>query len=153
MNFLPFDEPRSVAFLKAAFLTGGIAAVDWQIDLNIAFGLLYLFAFLIVGGVLPRWRIAGVAFLCAVLAGVFDPYKFTYNVAFPHDVLVFSALAGAGLFVRQAGWNRLAQQQRVDFLDAQKEYRGTRLNFLNLVGSYLAAASQLNLAVGREVIP
>jgi outer membrane protein, heavy metal efflux system len=40
----------------------------------------------------------------------------------------------------------------LDFLDAQKSYRDTQLNFVNLIGSYLAAASQLNLAVGREVI-
>ena len=40
----------------------------------------------------------------------------------------------------------------LDFLNAQAEYRGVQLNYLNLVGSYLAAASQLNLAVGREVI-
>ena len=40
----------------------------------------------------------------------------------------------------------------LDFLDAQKEYRDTQLNFVNLVGAYLTAASQLNLAVGREVI-
>jgi outer membrane protein, heavy metal efflux system len=41
----------------------------------------------------------------------------------------------------------------LDFLDAQKAYRDTQLNFVNLIGSYLAAASQLNLSVGREVIP
>jgi cobalt-zinc-cadmium efflux system outer membrane protein len=41
----------------------------------------------------------------------------------------------------------------LDFLSAQAEYRGVELNYLNLVGSYLTAASQLNLAVGREVIP
>jgi outer membrane protein, heavy metal efflux system len=41
----------------------------------------------------------------------------------------------------------------LDFLSAQAEYRGVELNYLNLVGSYLNAASQLNLAVGREVIP
>jgi cobalt-zinc-cadmium efflux system outer membrane protein len=40
----------------------------------------------------------------------------------------------------------------LDFLDAQKEYRDTQLNYVNLVGSYLSAANQLNLAVGREVI-
>jgi cobalt-zinc-cadmium efflux system outer membrane protein len=40
----------------------------------------------------------------------------------------------------------------LDFLDAQKQYRDTKLNYVNLIGSYLAAASQLNLAVGREVI-
>ncbi len=40
----------------------------------------------------------------------------------------------------------------LDFLDAQKEYRDTELNYLNLVGSYLSAANQVNFAVGREVI-
>jgi len=40
----------------------------------------------------------------------------------------------------------------IDFLDAQKQYRDIQLSYVNLVGSYLAAASQLNLAVGREVI-
>lgn len=40
----------------------------------------------------------------------------------------------------------------LDFLDAQRDYRSVRLAYLNLVGSYLSAAAQLNLAVGREVI-
>lgn len=40
----------------------------------------------------------------------------------------------------------------LDFLDAQKEYRQTELNYLNLVGAYLSAANQVNFAVGREVI-
>jgi cobalt-zinc-cadmium efflux system outer membrane protein len=40
----------------------------------------------------------------------------------------------------------------LDFLNAQADYRGVQLNYLNLVASYLSAASQLNLAVGREVI-
>ncbi len=40
----------------------------------------------------------------------------------------------------------------IDFLNAQNDYRSIQLNYLNLVGSYLTAASQLNLAVGREVI-
>jgi len=41
----------------------------------------------------------------------------------------------------------------LDFLNAQANYRSVQLNYLNLVGSYLNAASQLNFAVGREVIP
>jgi cobalt-zinc-cadmium efflux system outer membrane protein len=41
----------------------------------------------------------------------------------------------------------------LDFLNAQAEYRTVQLAYVNLVGSYLSAASQLNLAVGREVIP
>lgn len=40
----------------------------------------------------------------------------------------------------------------LDFLNAQNDYRSIQLNYLNLVGSYLTAAAQLNLAVGREVI-
>ena len=41
----------------------------------------------------------------------------------------------------------------LDFLNAQNEYRTVQLSYLNLVGAYLSAANQLNLAVGREVIP
>ena len=40
----------------------------------------------------------------------------------------------------------------LDFLNAQADYRGVQLNYLTLVGSYLDAAGQLNMAVGREVI-
>lgn len=41
----------------------------------------------------------------------------------------------------------------LDFLSAQADYRSLQLNYLNLVGSYLTAAAQLNMAVGREVVP
>jgi outer membrane protein, heavy metal efflux system len=41
----------------------------------------------------------------------------------------------------------------LDFLNAQAEYRSVQLNYVNLVGSYLTAAAQLNMAVGREVLP
>lgn len=40
----------------------------------------------------------------------------------------------------------------LDFLQAQQDYRSTELNYLNLVGSYLTAAAQLNMAVGEEVV-
>jgi outer membrane protein, heavy metal efflux system len=41
----------------------------------------------------------------------------------------------------------------LDFLSAQNDYRNIQLSYLNLVGSYMTAAGQMNLAVGREVIP
>lgn len=41
----------------------------------------------------------------------------------------------------------------LDFLSAQADYRSVQLNYVNLVGSYLTAAAQLNMAVGREVVP
>jgi cobalt-zinc-cadmium efflux system outer membrane protein len=40
----------------------------------------------------------------------------------------------------------------LDFLSAENVYRSVQLNYVNLVGSHLTAAAQLNMAVGREVI-
>ena len=40
----------------------------------------------------------------------------------------------------------------IDFLQAQQDYRSVRLNYVNLIGTYLTAAAQMNLAVGREVL-
>jgi outer membrane protein, heavy metal efflux system len=41
----------------------------------------------------------------------------------------------------------------MDFLSAQSDYRQVQLAYAQLIGAYLTAAGQLNLAVGREVIP
>jgi cobalt-zinc-cadmium efflux system outer membrane protein len=40
----------------------------------------------------------------------------------------------------------------LDFLNAEQDYRSVQLNYVNLVGAYLTAAAQLNMAVGREAI-
>ncbi|HEY1253816.1 MAG TPA: TolC family protein [Terracidiphilus sp.] len=40
----------------------------------------------------------------------------------------------------------------MDFLNAQSDYRAVQLAYLQLIGSTLTAAGQLNLAIGREVI-
>jgi len=40
----------------------------------------------------------------------------------------------------------------LDFLSAENDYRSVQLNYVNLVGSYLTAAAQLNMAVGQEAI-
>jgi cobalt-zinc-cadmium efflux system outer membrane protein len=40
----------------------------------------------------------------------------------------------------------------LDFLNAQSDYRAVELSYVNLIGAYLTAAAQLNMAVGREVI-
>jgi cobalt-zinc-cadmium efflux system outer membrane protein len=68
------------------------------------------------------------------------PYKETYLplAAETRDTITFS--------YRNGGASLL------DFLDAEKSYRDTRLAYLNLIGSYLTAAAQMNLAVGREAI-
>lgn len=68
------------------------------------------------------------------------PYKQTYlaQAVRVRDTVYFSYQHGGASLL--------------DFLNAESEYRSVQLNYLNLVGSYLAAISQLNLAVGREVI-
>jgi outer membrane protein, heavy metal efflux system len=40
----------------------------------------------------------------------------------------------------------------MDFLNAQSDYRQVQLAYAQMLGAYLTAAGQLNLAVGREVI-
>lgn len=48
-------------------------------------------------------------------------------------------------------WQR-GSASLMDFLNAQSEYRQVQLAYAQLVGSYLTAAGQLNLAVGSEEI-
>jgi cobalt-zinc-cadmium efflux system outer membrane protein len=40
----------------------------------------------------------------------------------------------------------------LDFLNAEADYRSVQITYLNLVGTYLTSAAQLNMAVGKEVI-
>jgi cobalt-zinc-cadmium efflux system outer membrane protein len=69
-----------------------------------------------------------------------QPYKERYlqQASRVRDTISFSYDSGAASLL--------------DFLDAQADYRSVQLTYLNLIASYLEAASQLNLAVGREVI-
>jgi cobalt-zinc-cadmium efflux system outer membrane protein len=44
------------------------------------------------------------------------------------------------------------QAALVDFLDAQRDYRAVQVAYINLVSSYLTAAAQMNMAVGRDIL-
>jgi cobalt-zinc-cadmium efflux system outer membrane protein len=69
------------------------------------------------------------------------PYKDQYleEASSVRDTIAFSYQHGAASLL--------------DFLNAQADYRSVQVNYLNLVASYLNASNQLNLSVGREVIP
>jgi cobalt-zinc-cadmium efflux system outer membrane protein len=69
------------------------------------------------------------------------PYKDQYleEASSVRDTISFSYQHGAASLL--------------DFLNAQADYRSVQASYLNLVASYLNAANQLNLSVGREVIP
>lgn len=68
------------------------------------------------------------------------PYKATYldQATRVRDTVTFSYQNGGASLL--------------DLLQAQQEYRSVQINYVNLVGAFLNAANQLNLAVGREVI-
>ena len=68
------------------------------------------------------------------------PYKDRYlqQAVRVRDTIAFSYQNGAASLL--------------DFLTAQSDYRSVQVTYLNLVGAYLNAVNQLNLAVGREVV-
>jgi cobalt-zinc-cadmium efflux system outer membrane protein len=69
-----------------------------------------------------------------------QPYKDKYlqQASRVRDTIAFSYEHGAASLL--------------DFLNAEAEYRTVKVNYLNLIASYLSAASQLNQAAGHEVI-
>lgn len=68
------------------------------------------------------------------------PYKRKYLAQAVHvrDTILFSYQHGGASLL--------------DFINAETEYRTVQLSYVNLVGSYLTSAAQLNQAVGREVL-
>jgi cobalt-zinc-cadmium efflux system outer membrane protein len=74
-------------------------------------------------------------------AALLHPYKESYlgEAADVRDTVTFSYQSGGASLI--------------EFLQAQQEARAVQVSYVNLVGAFLNAVSQLNLAVGREVIP
>jgi cobalt-zinc-cadmium efflux system outer membrane protein len=70
-----------------------------------------------------------------------QPYKTTYldQATRVRDTVTFSYENGGASLL--------------DLLQAQQEYRSVQITYVNLVAAFLNAANQLDLAVGREVIP
>ena len=68
------------------------------------------------------------------------PYKEKYNAQAlrVRDTVSYSYMHGGASLM--------------DFLNAQSDFRTVQLAYAQLIGAYLTAAGQLNLAVGREVI-
>lgn len=117
----------------ALLLIALVAVVDWRVDAPIAFGFLYIFPLLIVGAFMPRAAVVVTALLCTFLADLFDPYKFTTTTALPQDVLVFTALCGAGLFAYEATRRRERESEnlrRVERESAARREAEEQLEFL-----------------------
>lgn len=120
--FLLRGSPRAV-LARAGLMIALIAFVDWRVEGNIPLGFLYLFPMLLVGSVLKRWQIAGVAALCTFLAEMFDSYEWFPSVGVPRDILVFAAFLGMGLFVYELVRSRQAALLHVDQIESEVEAR------------------------------
>ncbi len=121
-SYLLQKVPRA---MLAGVLIVAIAVVDWYIQANIAFGFLYLLPILLVGTVLPLWQILMTALLCTVLADVFDPFLFSVSVGLPQDILVFTSLAGTGLYSYEITRNR--RQENKHLLTVEREAGARRI--------------------------
>jgi PAS domain-containing protein len=117
----------------AAILIAAVAMVDSRVDAPIAFGFLYIFPLLIVGAAFSRGATISAALLCTVLADWLDPFPFTYATALPQDILVFTALAGAGLFAHEITRRREQEMEnlrRVEREAAARREAEEQLEFL-----------------------
>src|SRR5580693_9503544 len=130
---MSFRQAGSSRVALAGLLIAAIAVVDWRVDAPLAFGFLYLFPILLVGGACPRWATVGTALLCTTLADLFDPFPFTLAMALPQDILVFTALTGTGLFAYEITLSRQREREnlrRVERESAARREAEEQLSFL-----------------------
>jgi PAS domain S-box-containing protein len=90
-----------------------IAVVDWWTKPYVSLGFLYLFPIMLVAGFLPRWVVALLGAVCAILSETFS----ALDTSFIRLAFETLALAGCGLFVAE-----LVRNRRLT-LDAQERLR------------------------------
>jgi PAS domain S-box-containing protein len=96
------ERNRVAVLLVSTAMILAIAIADWWTRPYVSLGFLYLFPIMLAAGFLPRWAIAALGTLCAVLSEVFSSLdRSILRLAF--ETL---ALAGCGLFVAEMIRNR-----------------------------------------------
>jgi two-component system sensor kinase FixL len=131
MSFRHLHANARVAL--AAVSIGAVAFLDWRIEHPFAFAFLYLFPILLVGTVWRPWQILLTAVLCTTLADIFDPFPFSLGVSLPQDILVFTSLAGTGLFAYELSRSRareIENLRRVESEAAARRAAEEQLEFL-----------------------
>jgi two-component system, LuxR family, sensor kinase FixL len=104
---------RIPVLLASTLLTLLIALVDWRIEPYVSLGFLYLFPIMLAAGFLPRWAVALLGVVCAVLSELFSGLGQS-SVRLGFETL---ALAGCGLFVAE-----LVRNRRLN-LEAQERFK------------------------------
>ncbi|HUI58011.1 MAG TPA: ATP-binding protein [Bryobacteraceae bacterium] len=133
MIFRYLQGSKGVVLARATCLIAVVALIDWRVDLNISFGFLYLFPILLVGMVLTRWQIVLIAVLCTALSDLFSPQPYDLQLALPQCILVFTSLAGTGLFafeVTRSQKRELENLRRVEGESAARREAEEQLEFL-----------------------
>jgi PAS domain S-box-containing protein len=109
------DRNRMPVLATSAVVVTIIALIDWLTKPYVSLGFLYLFPIMFAAAFLPRWLLAALGVICAVLAEQFS--------SLPPSVvrLTFETLAlvGCGLFVGELARNRrlsLESQARLQAL-------------------------------------
>jgi two-component system sensor kinase FixL len=116
---------RTAVLIRAGMMIAAIGVIDWRIEGNVPLGFLYLFPMLLVGSVLSRGQIAGVAAVCTLLTELFDSFEWSFPAGIPRDILIFAAFFCMGLFVyevirsRQAALHHTLEIERE--VDARSE--------------------------------
>jgi len=112
---------RKFVLLAAAALAAAIALTDWFTKPYISIGFLYLFPIMLISGILPRWQMIGVAFVCAILQEAFS--NLPSSEAIVRLILSFTGFAGTGLFVFESVRNRRIMMQHLEEVEAQINFR------------------------------
>ncbi len=96
------EQNRTPVLLASAAIILVIALVDWWTKPYVSLGFLYLFPIMFAAAFLPRWLVALLGAVCAILAEVFSLLEPSL-VRLSFETL---ALAGCGLFVGEMVRNR-----------------------------------------------
>jgi two-component system sensor kinase FixL len=108
------ERNRTPVLWVSGAITLGVALVDWWTRPYVSLGFLYLFPIMLAAGFLPRWAVATLGIICAVLAEVFSSLDRSL-IRLSFETL---ALAGCGLFVAELVRNRRISQEAQERLRA-----------------------------------
>src|SRR4051812_3972194 len=129
---------------EAMIFVTAIAILDWRVDLNVAFGFLYLFPILLLGTVFSVSHVLVAALVCTVLADWLDPFPFSIAIL-PQDLLVFTSLLGAGLLSTQVAKRRREEVENLKRVENEASARReVEEQFEFLVDSSPAAILTMN---------
>lgn len=112
---------RRQLLLAAGALIVAIAVLDWLTKPYLSLGFLYLFAIMMVAGVLRRWQTVAVALVCAVLQEAFS--NLPEHEAVARLILSSTGFVGTGLLFGEVVRNRRTILKHVAELEDQMRLR------------------------------